>query len=164
MEKPGKSAAYNSELESKSAKENVTSDAAAGASFTRLRGFDTSISPPSLFKTHQPFPSRRVCLNQEPSIVPQSSAVFGRTLVNGPLNPLATDRRSARTRPRTGSPSHLPSPRRKRKRARAKRPACAQKHAKRHKRVSPRTHAPSREVVWFSAIWASLAQLLRAIV
>lgn len=39
-----------------------------------------------------------------------SPTVFGRTLVNGPpLNPPATDRRSARTRPRTGSPNHLPS-------------------------------------------------------
>ena len=65
MEKPGKSAAYNSELESNSAKENVTSDAAAGASFTRLRGFDTSISPPSLFKTRQPFPSRRICFTND---------------------------------------------------------------------------------------------------
>ena len=65
MEKPGKSAAYNSELESKSAKENVTSDAAAGASFTRLRGFDTSISPPNFFKTHQPFPSRRICFTND---------------------------------------------------------------------------------------------------
>lgn len=38
MEKPGKSAAYNSELESKSAKENVTSDAAAGRKLHPLAG------------------------------------------------------------------------------------------------------------------------------
>ena len=66
-----------------------------------------------------------------------SPAVFGRTLVNGPLNPPATDRRSARTRPCTGSPSHPPNPRRKRKRTYTERPACARNAHAPHARNFP---------------------------
>ena len=63
-EKPGKSTAYIIELENRSTNENVMSDAADGASFTRLRGLTTGTSPPNLFKPHPPSSSNHTqCIN-----------------------------------------------------------------------------------------------------